>query len=469
MEQLSAQDTLFLQLETNRTPMHIGGLHIYVPEDENKPFDFDEFKRFFQSRLHLSPIFRRRLVEVPLDLGRPVWIRDPDFHLDHHLFHVALPQPGGMRGLAKLAAQIYNTPLDRSRPLWSLTCISGLNGIEELPPNAFAVLAKIHHANIDGGSGAEIMGVIYDVTAKPREVPPPEEEWEPEEIPSSTDLITNSYKGILQTPMKLLSFIGETAGNALDISRELVDGLSSPPALPMTAPNSMLNVSVTQNKIFGAVDLPLKQLKKVRAAAEVKLNDVVLSICAGALRRYLLEKEELPDKALSAMVPISVRDEREKGQAGNKVSAMFIALATDIADPIERLKAIRSTTKSSKEIGRAISAEKLMDFLPSELSGLASRVYTRMGLSELHRPFYNLVITNVPGPPVPLYMNGARLVRHYGLGITMDGLGLMITVFSYAGLVSICATSCEEIMPDVYQFCSYIREELNELEQLLDG
>lgn len=469
MQQLSAQDAFFLHIESPKTPMHIGAIYIASFDDPKQTFDFDAMKEMIRSRLHLSKVFRRRLIEAPLDSVKPFWIEDPDFNLDAHMFHVALPKPSNMRGLAKLAAQIYNYPLDRNRPLWKLTFITGLEGLEGIPPNSFAVVVQVHHANIDGMSGAEMMVAIFDWTVQPRDVPSPKKEWKPQSIPTTLEIIKKGYKGVAgNTPVKLMKFLANTAGKFLDIAKEAAATLAPPPPMPMTAPDSILNVPVSANKTFGAVDIPLSQIKKVKNLINGKVNDVVLAICSGALRRYLKERKKLPRKPLVAMAPISVRSKDEKGDMGNRISAMLVGLATNIADPIKRVKKIRENATGSKLYGKANSVDEIMEFIPSEVAALAGRLYTRMSISKLHRPFFNVVITNVPGPPMPLYLNGARIINHYGLGITFDGVGLMIVVFSYAGVLSICATSTEEIMPDVSKFAQYIRQSLHELEELLE-
>lgn len=465
MQQLSALDSWFLHLESPRMPMHIGAINIFVPETEDQVFDFEVFKAFINERLHLSPVFRRRVVEVPMNLGRPFWVEDPNFNLDNQILHVALPQPANsMRDLSDFAAQFYNKQLDRTAPLWRMVFITGLDDIPNVPKNAFAVVAQIHHANIDGVSGAEIMATVFDMFPKPSKVMPPKKEWKAEALPSYTELIAKSYANTTETPAKLLGLMRNTGETLWKIAKENSIKMLPPPLTIMSAPNCIFNVPVTPNKVFGAVDLELKRIKKVKTALNVKVNDVVLAICSSALRKYLLEKDELPNKSLVAMAPISVRSAAEKSAMGNRISGMFVSLATDEEDNVDRLRKIYESTQSSKVYSKATPVDKLVELIPSEVGALAGRFYTQMGLSKLHRPFFNVIVTNVPGPPIPLYMNGFRLQNQYGLGLTFEGVGLMIVVFSYAGTLSICATTCEEIMPDVHDFAQYIREGLEDLE-----
>ncbi len=468
MQQLTALDSWFLHLEDARMPMHIGAINIFAPVDGERKFDFNEFKEFFRERLHLSPIFRRRLVEVPLNLGRPFWIEDPNFNLDHQLLHVALPQPATLGALKKMAAQFYNPPMDRSRALWRMIFITGLEGIDGLPKNAFATVTQIHHANIDGVSGAEIMATIFDMFPTPSKIKPPKEPWKPEPIPSYRELIGKSYSDTTSTPGKIIDFVRHTGGNLLEIAKKTANTMMPPPPAVMSAPKSILNVPVTPNKLFSAIELDLERVKKLKKKANVKLNDVVMAICSSALRRYLDEKEALPEKPMVAMAPISVRKADEKGSMGNRISGMLVSLATDEEDSVARLRKIYESTQSSKIYSKATPVDKIVELIPSEVGALATRFYTQMGLSNLHRPFFNIIITNVPGPPIPLYMNGFRMHHQYGLGLVFEGIGLMIIVFSYDGKLTITCTSCEEIMPDLSLFTSYIRTGLAELEERME-
>ncbi len=465
MQQLSSLDSWFLHLENNRMPMHIGAIYIFAPDDPNKKFKFKDFRKFMKKRLHLSDVFRRRLIEVPMNMGRPFWVDDPEFNLDNHMLHIALPKPVNRRTLADTAAQFYNPPMDRTRPLWRMIFISGLKGMEDVPKNAFAMVVQVHHANIDGISGAEIMATIFDMLPEPRTIKPPEKKWKPAPIPSYKELIARSYIDRAGTPAKVFNFIKDAGSNLYEVAKTSKKEKMTLPTIPMTSPKTILNVPVTANKIFGAVDIELDRIKKIKDAFGAKVNDVILAICSSALRKYLSKKNKLPKKPLVAMAPISIRSKKESGAGGNRISGMLISLATDVKNPIERLLKVKKNAEKSKIYSKATPVDQIVELIPSEVGALASRFYTQMGLANLHKPFFNLVITNVPGPPIPLYMNGFRLHNHYGLGVTFEGIGLMIVVFSYAGNVSICATSCRDIMPDIHDFAQYIRKGLEELEK----
>jgi diacylglycerol O-acyltransferase len=468
MQQLSAQDTLFLNLETPRTPMHVGGLYLFNPAKEGDDFDFQAFRQFIEERLHLSRVFRQRLVQVPLDLSRPYWVEDPDFDLDTHLLHVSLPGSGEITDLLNLASQLYSKPLDLKRPLWEMTIVSGLDKIPNLPKGSYAMLAKVHHAAIDGMSGAEIMSAIFDMSVEPRKISAPKKEWKPESIPTGVEVVARSYMNLFGTPSKLIKFASETISDVAQIGAEVVQKALSPPPMLFTAPKTIFNVPVSSQKIFGGASFPLAKIKAMKDASPgTTVNDVVLAVCGGAIRKYLDEKGKLPKKSLITMAPVSVRDEKAKASMGNQVSAMLVSLGTNEADPLERLKTIRKSSRSSKVYSKALKADKLMELIPSELFALASRMYIKMELSEKHNPFYNTIITNVPGPPIPLFMNGSQLLSHYGMGVLYDGMGLMIVVFSYAGQITICATSCKEIMPDADRFGDLLRDSMTELTEAL--
>jgi len=468
MQQLSGLDATFLYIESTRAPMHVGGVYIFEPPQKGDRIDYYQFRDFIESRLHISRVFRQRLVEAPLDMSHPYWIEDPHFDLEYHLQYVAIPQPGGSKELLDLAARIFSRTMDRKRPLWELTIVEGLN-IEGYPKNSFALISKVHHAAIDGGSGAEMMGALLSPSPK-KSKPTSEEEhyWESERIPTGIEIVARNYIKSVGTPVKLAKFLYDAIGSTIDVAREAIGKWIEPPPMPFTAPTTLFNAPVTPHRIFDGANLDLERIKKMKNIASTTVNNVVLAICAGALRRYLKDKNNLPKKPLVAMAPVSVRNEEEKGTMGNKVSAMLVSLATNEEDPLKRLKLIHESASSSKVYSRALGADKIMDLVPSELAALAARLYTETKVVEYIRPVYNLVITNVPGPPIPLYMGGAKLLTHYGTAPLIDGLGLLMVVFSYAGSITISATSCRELMPDLDKFIANIYEAADELEQTLE-
>lgn len=465
MEQLGTLDASFLYMETAHSPMHVGGVYIFEPPKNTKINFFETFKAHLTNRLHLSKVFRQRLVEVPLEMSHPYWINDPDFDIEMHIDHIALPQPAGKKELMGLAARIFSRPLDRKHPLWKITLVEGLNNIKGVPKGSFAMIAKVHHAAIDGVSGAAMMGAILDTkpNAKPialKDIP----KWETETVPTGVELIARSYGKAMGAPFKIAKFLYDAVSETIDVAKDALANKLSPPAFPFTAPRTIFNAKVSSKRSFGGLEFTLDQIKAIKNQAKsLTVNDVVLGICSGALRRYLIEKEALPEKSLISMSPISVRSQAEKYQMGNKLSAMLVALETQESDPIERLKLIHKSAKTSKMYAKGTNATKLMEFIPSELAALAARLYTQIDLSDKINPAFNLVITNVPGPPVPLYMNGSKVIRHFGMAPVLDGLGLLIVVFSYAGNITFSVTACREIMPDVDKFIGYLQESMEEL------
>lgn len=467
MRQLSGQDAMFLFLESEKNPMHIGGLYIF--DSPGKPLDVDSFRAFFEKRLHLSHIFRQRLIEMPFDMGNPFWVDDPNFNLDSHFDVKTLDNPGGRKELVKAAAEAYEKPMDRTRPLWKATFIKGLQ-MEGLSEDAFALLVQVHHAAIDGKSGVEIMASLFSMTEEPFSPPPPKEPWNPKKLPNVAGLLTESYGKRFKKPKKFLDLIKDTAAKQKHFKKEIREGLMKPPPLPMAAPKTFMNVPVSGKKIFGAIDIPLKEIKFIKNAVDgATVNDVILSVCAGGLRKYMIKHGRLPIRNLIGLAPVSVRKEDEVGSAGNRISAMLFDMATNEVDPIKRLESLRKNTRASKTYSQALPADQIMEFVPSEVAAMAGRLYLKMGLSKIHSPFFNLIMTNVPGPPIPLYMNRYKLQRLYGLGAVMDGLGVFIIIFSYAGKISLSVTADTNALKDMDLFTDSLRIAYNDLKEAVEA
>lgn len=460
LEELSGLDAAFLYLETDNSPMHIGGLSVLEGS-----LAFEDFRELLLSRLHLIKTLRQRLVEVPLSLDRPYWIEDPNFNIDYHLHHTALPAPGGWKQLRRLTSRIFSQHLDRHRPLWEMVFVEGLDNIPQVPPGSVAVISKVHHAAIDGMSGADILGLLFDLTEEPRHYPKPDPQ-EPATIPDDTELMVRSAVNFAKRPFKLPKILMETAKATLKTGALSRASRTELPTLPFSAPHTPFNDPISADRIWNTALLSLDRIKRLKRIMECTVNDLMLAICAGALRRYLMEKNELPIKPLVAMVPVSTRSTNDKNP-GNQVSSMFIQLATDVEDPIERLKTIQRNAMRGKSYQGAIDAKTLIEyseFVPFGVAGQAAKLYTRAQLAKRHTPVFNCVITNVPGPQIPLYLAGKRLLAHMGSAPILDGMGLMIPIFSYNGIVSISPTSAPNIMPDLDTFTRYIWESANELE-----
>lgn len=461
MEELSGLDASFLYLETPKTPMHIGGVNVLEGS-----MNFDDFRQFIQDRVHTVAKLTQKLATVPLSLDRPYWVEDPDFNLNMHLHHMTLPKPGGWKELRKLASHLFSQQLDRDRPLWEFIFVEGLDAILQVPKGSVALISKVHHAGFDGKSGADLMTMLFDVSPTPRSLVPPSPK-STEKIPGALGLIARSVYNLASRPAKLPSLLWDTGISTIKAGYTRAHGIKMP-TLPFSAPKTRFNGIVEADRLWDSTILDLSRVKALRKIVDgATLNDVILAICAGALRRYLLEKDELPNKPLVAMVPVSTRTDEEKNAMGNQVSAMYIQLATDIADPLKRLKKIHINTLIGKLYQDAIDARSLMGYaelIPFGLAGVASRFYSRAALAKHHKPFFNVIITNVPGPQIPLYLAGHKLLAIMGTAPIFDGMGLIMPICSYNGSISISPTSAANLMPDLDLFNQYIRESANELE-----
>jgi len=463
MQMLSALDATFIYLESEHSPMAIGAVYIIDARDAPKDFSYQTWRALVESRLQYSKVFRERLIEVPWDLSFPYWIRDPDFNLDLHLPYVTLPAPGGMTELMQIAAQEFGQVLDRDKPLWEISFVEGLDDVPGISEGSFALITRVHHAAVDGKASSEMMTALLDITPEIRQLDDVDT-WEPEELPSNLDVIARSWFKIGHKAVDLAGFVAKVAvgaGNMRGDSR--LKKLQPPPRI-LSAPSTIFNKPLSAGRTFWGKNFDFNRIKAVRKAVPgTTINDVVLAICAGGLRSYLASKNQLPDKPLVAMAPISVRG--EEGGAGNKVSAMLVNLATDMEDAHERLLTIQSNTQSSKVQATALPVDKITEFLPSETLAAAARVYTRTRLGGNHRPFFNVTITNVPGPPVSLYAAGARIHSAFGMAPILDGLGLILVVLSYDGRLSIGISSCKRIVPDPEHMAECFEQSLLELEK----
>ncbi len=462
MQRLTGLDAGFLSMETPTAPMHVAGLAIFDPSTVGGRFDVDHLREVYEPRLHMAPPFRRRLREVPFGLHHPLWIEDPDFDIGWHLRHVAVPAPGGPRELAELAARLNEIPLDRSRPLWEMWLIDGVAG------GHVAVLSKVHHAAIDGASGNEITVATLDVSPEGDEVPPEEPPWKSDSIPSDVSMLAYATRSLLTSPVGMVKATRRSVDAAL--GRRRLPSQSAPPS-PFAAPRTSINGPLTRQRVFAATSLSLPAVKAIKAHHDVKVNDVVLALCAGALRRWFDERGEELEAPLVAMVPVSVRAEDEKGAMGNRVSSMLVSLATEVSDPAVRLQVIGDATREAKE-RHAIGADALTDwaeFAAPALLGRAARLYSRMQLANRHRPVFNVTISNVPGPPFPLYSAGARLVANYPMGPIFDGAGLNMTVMSYMDQLDFGLQGDPELLGDPWVLAGHLEAALAELAATVPG
>jgi WS/DGAT/MGAT family acyltransferase len=469
MRQLSGLDASFLSLETRNSSGHVGGVCLLDPAQAPAPLDLAALRDLFAGRIGLVPILRQRLLEVPFGLDQPYWVDDEDFDLEFHVREIALPRPGSDAQLAEQVSRLHARPLDRTRPLWEAYLISGLAKKRQ------AVYTKIHHAAIDGVSGAEVLTLLLDLTPEgrpPASIPV----FVPQRPPGPARLLASAGRSAALRPLDtvritrdLIRFMptigaiaGPMLGRLLGIGER--DG-SVIPTAPARPPATPFNRPITPHRRWAFRSVALDDVKTVKNAFGVSVNDVVLAMCAGALRRWLSSHDALPAVPLVVMIPVSVRDEQAKGTLGNKVSAMLAALPTHLPTPQQRLAVAHEATRIAKAQHAAIPpglVENITDFAPPALAARAARVVFATGL--LHRlPPFNLVISNVPGPDVQAYLGGAKLLAYYPVSVVTDGQGLNITVHGYRGGLHFGLIACRELVPDIDTLTGYLVDELNTL------
>jgi len=465
---VSGIDAAFLYGETPSWHMHVSAVVVVDPTTATRPFTLDAFARHLESRLHLVPQFRWRLVEVPLGLDRPVFVEDHTFDLANHLHRITLPAPGGDEQLGNLVGDLVGRKIDRRRPLWEMWLVEGLTGGRK------AVVAKIHHAIVDGITGSEIATLLMDLEADP----PPPATTGPAPVaenidvagadPTPAELVVRGLTYAALTPVRTGQFLVQTVRQAAQFVP--LRRRPRPAPVPFQAPRVSFNAELTPRRRFAFTSVPLADVRRLKDRAGVKVNDVVLALCAGALRRYLLNRRELPDVPLVAQVPVSMRSAGDS-EVGTKVAAMFTSLATDVADPAERLAAIAEGTRSAKEMQQALAAEKIMgisETAPPALIDLAARMYTLAGLDRGLPPLMNTIISNVPGPPFPIWCAGSPVEALYPMGPLLYGCGLNITVFSYRQQVDVGFLVCPDLVPHPWRLAEGVDDALAELLAALD-
>jgi WS/DGAT/MGAT family acyltransferase len=456
MKALSGLDGMFLHLETPEAPMHVGSLALLdLPKGYRGDF-LEDVKRLYARRIPFVPVLSRTLVELPLRMANPVWVQASTVDLDRHIRRVVLPRPGTQEQLEACVGRLHSKLLDRTRPLWSVSIIEGLKSRQ------VGYYTCIHHAVLDGQAGVELTQALYDFTPRVRRVVPVpgrkagrsgEHPWPGALVAGALRHDAAQYAKFLKSLPDLTKTIAALRRAVRSYEAGAGDGAAPassrrPARRPHTfAPRTPLNVAISAERGFAGVSIPLAGVQAIAAAHDAKVNDVVLAICSGALRRYLGRHGGVPDEALIAAMPISLREPGSRTEFTTQATMVRVSLATDIKDPVRRLQAIRDASNAAKSTSGRGKSIVPMDFptigLPWVVHALAS-MYGRYGIANLAPPLVNLVVSNVPGPPVPLYFAGARMAKYWPISIVQHGLGLNITVESYAGALGFGVITASE-------------------------
>ena len=460
LQRLSGLDASFLYLETPSQPLHVCSILELDASTIPGGYTFDRLRDELALRVKAIPSFRERLANSFLNLDHPVWVEDEHFDIDRHLHRIGLPAPGGRVELGEICGHLASLPLDRRHPLWETWVIEGVGGTDARNGGRLAVLTKVHHAAVDGVTGANLMSQLCSTEPDAPAPDPVADEF------GATNQLRSALGGLGRFATRPLTLatkvLPATITTVVDTIQRAAGGRAM--AAPFAAPQTRFNASVTAHRNVAFAELDLEDIKTVKNHFGVKVNDVVMALVAGVLRQFLLDRDELPESSLVAMVPVSVHDRSDR-PGRNQVSGMFTKLETQIADPVERIKAIAEANTTAKEHSSAIGATLLQDwsqFAGPAVFGVAMRVYARSRLTEA-RPVHNLVVSNVPGPQIPLYFLGAEVSAMYPLGPIFHGSGLNITVMSLNGKLDVGLISCPELLPDLWDLADDFAVGMKEL------
>ena len=468
LQQLSAQDAQFLYIQTPENLTHVMAVYVYDPSKApNGQVRFKDIIEHVRNRLHISPVFKRKLYRLPMDIDHPYWVKDEHFDIEAHISHSRLPEPGDWRQFCIAVARHHSKPMDMNRPLWDMYVIEGLDRVEGFAKGSYAILTRVHHAAIDGVSAAYFFTALSD--SDPSGTPAIEVPAFPEEelgdVPSASDIANRALTSNLTSPVKLTNALLRMTPSLIDAAQKNIR--SSDEAMGEGVPNTRFNGAVSPHKMFDAITVDLDELKAIRLKVEgATINDVVLTICAGALRKYLSNHKELPKESLIAVAPVNARKrDGQESTPGNNISAMTVKIWSNIADPMERLEAVRDTTRETKAAKSGLSARMMTD-LTQHIPGATMAGVARILTNERFAPkMNNLFISNVPGPQMPMYMNGAKLTHQYGMAPLGNGMGLFIATPSYNGTMSFAVTTDRNIMPDIEFFRECLQKAFEELQE----
>jgi diacylglycerol O-acyltransferase / wax synthase len=453
-DRLTGLDSSFLHLERDAAHMHVAGCSVF----EGPAPEYEELLEAISSRLHLVPRYRQRLALVPFDQGRPVWVDDPHFNPRFHVRHTALPRPGAEDELKRLAGRIFSQALDRSKPLWELWLVEGLDD------DRFALLSKTHHALVDGVSGVDIATVLFDSSPEPMPVAPPDHEWVPRPLPTDAQLLADALRERATVPAEIARGMRAVLRGPRQVASRLGDALVGVGAMAWAglnpAPESPFNVPIGPHRRFTWVNDELGHFKAIKNSLGGTVNDAVLTVVAGGLGRYLrLHGHPTNDLVLKAMVPVSIRADIERGALGNKVAAMWAPLPVGVLDPVQRLLQIRHEMDQLKDSGQAVGAQvltQLSGFAPPTIMAQAARLQAR-------QRFFNLVVTNVPGPQFPLYVLGRRLESIYPMVPLAENQALGIAIMSYDGQLNFGLNADFDALTDIEVLADELHASIEEL------
>lgn len=479
MERLTGLDAGFLYMETPTLHMHTIKVAVLDPRD-TAPTDttdpgtdlwIDFVRAQVGRRMDRLPPLRRRMVEVPLGFHHPVWIEDPDFDIEFHVRRVVVPSPGGPRELDGVVADVAGRPLDRSRPLWEMHVCEGL------ADGQVGVIVKIHHSVADGVAAAALLANVmaFDPAEDHAETGAPAtvSDWKGEPIPGSGQLLRDAFLDHLRQLTSLPMLLMRTLGNVVALLRHKRGSDVSTPKPVIDAPRTSFNNALTPHRAFATTSLSLAEVKRIKNVFGATVNDVILASTGGALRAYLAERGELPDRPLLAGVPISSdKPEDDVRLSGNKVSNLFTSLATDIPDPVRRLEVIHDVTAEAKVMQNLLGVETMqqwVQYTPPRPYAWAVRQWSRYRVADQLPPPINAVVSNVPGPRQPLYAGGARLEHLYSVGPILEGIGLNVTVWSYLDRLDVGILACREGLPDAHRIADLLHEAIAELGAAADA
>ncbi|MFT3927421.1 MAG: wax ester/triacylglycerol synthase family O-acyltransferase [Myxococcales bacterium] len=459
MQRLTGLDASFLYVETPTMHMHVALIAVLDPKDSKEGYSFERVHDRIEQEARRRPELHNRLVEVPFGIDHPVWVKDPHFDSIHHIRRVGCPAPHGVRELADLSARILSTPLDRARPLWEVWVVEGL------AHGRFALVAKVHHSIADGMTGASLLASMFSVSPDAPTPPPVEaDDTDDDDVPNEFTLLRDAVASRLGKRRDLADLVRRTSGALSDFYARRQSGEHRSGATLLDAPRTPWNAPITAQRSATFARVSQSDIKAMRKIHGATSNDIVLALCAGTLRRYLESRGELPLAPLVAACPIAVRGRGRTG--GNQISALFTSLATNLEDPQERVSVIRAVTRGAKEEHSLLGGDMVSswaELMAPRVFSTAARLYTKYRIAERHRPLYNVSISNVPGPRVPLYFVGSRLVAAYPLGPVVEGVGLNITVMSYADQVDFGFLAAANLLPHPEELAQYLPQAVQEL------